>query len=74
MSLCCHICHKDLAGLDVEYHYSRNHGNSVEIPRGVLIESLRESNNDIHKLKTEVAELKRKLAAAEHRGWFDRSC
>lgn len=49
----CTVCSHDLSGLDVEYHYSRNHG--VEVPREILLLSLRESNAVIGALRDEIA-------------------
>lgn len=39
----CHKCDKDLSGVDVFYHYDRNHGvDACDIPVSVLVRALKD--------------------------------
>jgi hypothetical protein len=49
MRIECEICHEDLSGKDVEFHYRKNHNSTPSYE--VLLLSLRESNEIIQKLR-----------------------
>jgi hypothetical protein len=55
----CHVCGLALDGLNVEYHYSRNHDLGGEhIPWGVLLLSLRETDRELGEARAEIARIR----------------